>query len=90
VDTFILKSILDCLFQDISYEIRCDAEVKYMQKYIDRVNHELRTPITCIQTAIEVIKRNSDLSEKEKKKIHQIIEKNIDRLIKVIDILFMV
>jgi PAS domain S-box-containing protein len=65
-------------------------EVSLLQLYIDKVNHELRTPITCIQTAAELIKRNSCLSNEEKMRLHQIIDKNIDRLIKVIDILIRV
>lgn len=90
VNAFVLKSFIDYFFQDISRQIRCDGEDLLVQIYIDKVNHELRTPITCIHTAMELLKRNSNLSENEKIKIFQLIEKNIERLIKAIDILFKV
>ena len=89
-DTFVLKSIFDYFIQGISQNLKCDGEVRgrFIQLYIEIVNHELRTPITCIQTAIELLNRNSILSENEKKRIYHIIEKNVRRLMKSIDILF--
>lgn len=90
VDTFVLSSILDQFIQEISHELRCDGEIHFVQLFKDKINHELRTPLTCIQTAMELIKRNNSLSKEEKEKIYLIIEKNIQRLIKIIEILYKV
>ena len=90
VDTFVLSSILDLFIQEISHELRYDGEIRFLQLYKDKINHELRTPITCIQTAMELMKRNNGLSKKEKMTIYEIIEKNIQRLVKIIDTLFKV
>lgn len=90
VDTFVLSSILDQFIQEISHELGSDRELRFIQIYKDKINHELRTPLTCIQAAMELIKRNNGLSKKEKKKIYEIFEKNIQRLIKIIDTLYKV
>ncbi|MHA2247349.1 MAG: histidine kinase dimerization/phospho-acceptor domain-containing protein [Candidatus Hodarchaeales archaeon] len=83
-----LSTIIDHFSQRGQNESQEENGIKLLQMYLSMINHELRTPITCIQTAAEIMNQNNSLSEEEKKVIYQLIVRNIQRLIQSIENLF--
>ncbi|MFX0123106.1 MAG: PAS domain S-box protein [Candidatus Hodarchaeota archaeon] len=73
---------IQCFFWDISQEKRLQ---ELQDCFIETTNHELRTPVTVIKGYIDFLNKNPRIPFKKKRKIYNILARNVNRLIKLID-----
>ena len=88
---FFRKSILyrEQLRNELKLEkiqIKNVTETNLMKlRFFTNVSHEFRTPLTLIKAPIEKLQSNGDLREEEKKYHFDLIQRNAEKLLKLVD-----